>query len=556
MFSNRSSRAQSFSSLHSESGENENPNSINMDPQIDDNDQLNEWINSPEYQFTTAHPIGKILINLVGDVHKKKGTLKNTMMTDLCTSFYNGIKLERTKMNNTHATTVAEVEKALMQKELNNHSINASILPPTNFSLNPVITSTQKLSEIVKIFPKPSRFSGHQGKGEISVIEFLNALTAAQNQCKLSESEFIDRILAASTGHAHDLILEWKVNGDNASTIYHGLLVNFDNRLPPDEAKRRLTTFTIYRDSNLAKAESELQLLIGRAATKLPPGESRIAYRDMEGCQTLIHALPPYSSLTANNLYQSYTTRLGRACTLHELLTGLNQYRGVIDRDIKANGAIRTGARNMRTQQRFAGANNNMSSYNNSKFSSFNNTIDFNSSKMPPLPHPMKNNTSTSYRPQRFVKYVPNNGGNYKNNYNAGNVSNNRNNRISPSSQNNQRNFKQRLTRPQQNSGRFNRRLNNNARNNNKSPNSSKCALCGNDHYTNSCENMRDDKGKIIKIIPTLGTCSNCPNHINPRLHHPDVVCPLEKVGFLISHIEVTHGLIIRKAHALSTLSL
>ena len=89
----------------------------------------------------------------------------------------------------------------------------------------------------------------------------------------------------------------------------------------------------------MAKAESALQLLVARASSMFPPGEARSAYKNMEARSTLIRALPPYSSLKANDLYQNFTTRLGRACHMDELFRGLDQCRSSIDRDIKANGA-------------------------------------------------------------------------------------------------------------------------------------------------------------------------------------------------------------------------
>lgn len=333
------------------------------------------WTDDLDYRFTAGHPLGSILLKLVQDTTNlaRKNNTKSmvTNVEELCSAFHNGIRLERAKLSNRFENTVADVERSLMEKELNHHAINSAVMPPTVFSNIPTLTSPQKLTDIMKIFPKASKFSGNIHKdGQMSVIEFLNALTAAQRQCNLSEEEFIDRILHSSTGLAHDLILEWKTNGDDASTIYHSLLVNFDNRMSPEEAKNRLTNFVISKNSNLAKAESSIQLLVGRAAALYPPGESRNAYRNMEGCSTLIRALPPYSSLTANNLYQNYTTRFGRACTMHELFRGLDQYRGMIDRDIKANGSSVVPRFN--NNSRLASKNNNTGT----RYSSFNNSIE------------------------------------------------------------------------------------------------------------------------------------------------------------------------------------
>jgi hypothetical protein len=54
-----------------------------------------------------------------------------------------------------------------------------------------------------------------------------------------------------------------------------------------------------------------------------------------------------------------------------------------------------------------------------------------------------------------------------------------------------------------------------------------KCSLCGySNHRATDCRNIRDDGGNIKQIIPTMGTCTECPKHVFPRLHHPPTYCP------------------------------
>jgi hypothetical protein len=332
VFSNRSSRSHSVSCVCSAKDDEIVPDIPDPTQQDQGTDEVNtqRWTDNADYRFTAGHPLGNILLKILQDTTNlaRKNNTKSmaTNIEELCSSFSNGIRLERAKLGNKVENSLADVERNIIEKELNNHSINASVVPPSVFSNIPVITSSQKLLEVQKIFPKPGRFSGKINKeGHISVVEFLNSLSTAQKQLVLSEEEFIDRILTSCTGLAHDLVLEWKSNGDNASIIYHSLMVNFDDRMSPEEARLKLNNFVVRRNSNLAKAESEIQLLVGRAASLIPPGDARNAYRNMEGCTTLIRALPPYSSLTANNLYQSFTTRMGRSCTMHELFRGIDQ---------------------------------------------------------------------------------------------------------------------------------------------------------------------------------------------------------------------------------------
>jgi hypothetical protein len=174
----------------------------------------------------------------------------------------------------------------------------------------------------------------------MSVTEFLNIMKVAQDHAQLSEEEFIDRMLSCSTGLAYELLLEWKTNGENVATIYHNLLINIDKRHSADEAKQQLLSNKISRNSTPAKAESSIMLLASRAASQMPEGNSRVAYYNLEACNTIIRALPPLCSASVNNLYNQVSARLGRAVTFAELSRAINLYRVSRDSDIKANGAV------------------------------------------------------------------------------------------------------------------------------------------------------------------------------------------------------------------------
>lgn len=497
MFSNRTSRSASLGSIHSLVEEDILPPADMVGEDVPNTDRIDD----ANFKFTASHPLGNILLKMVQDqlniARRTNCKDMETNVNDLCSAFHSAIRTERANVNNKVRDTVSQVEENLMNKELNSHSINASVIPPKYYNPTPVITSPQKLTEIMRIFPKAARFSGNmQRDGQMSVVEFLNTLTAAQNQCNLSEPEFIDRILAATTGLAHDLVFDWKINGDSASTIYHSLVVNFDNRMSADEARTRLQNFTVSKNSTLAKAESTIQLLVARASTLLPPGDSRKAYKDMEGCMALIRALPPYSSLTANNMYQSYTTRLQRACTMQELFRGLDQFRGVIDKDIKTNGAQPMGGYKRIAQKSSTG--------NYSSFNTFLNTTDRG-----------KDNIGDRYR--RTIPPPPL-------------MARARQDEVSYTPRPQVRRFGAQI-RPQ-------RPLNQNRGSNSNLPRNSRanfdkksCSLCGKNHDATECRNIRDDKGKTLDILPTYGTCGKCPEYVKPRLHHPEAVCPYRVGG-------------------------
>jgi len=427
----------------------------------------------------------------------------STRLEDFCTSFHNAIRLERgitgTQLNN----VVTDVEMSLLNKELNSHKFNAAVEPPHVFSTIPVITSPQKLAEVLKVFPRYSKFSGTNKDGNMSVVEFLNSLKAAQQQCNLSEPEFLERILAASTGPAHDLILEWKSSGMDTSAIFHNLLLNYDKRITAEDARSQLVGFKANKGQDLADVEAHIIKLIGRAATALPAGETRTAYYNLEGCNALIRSLPPASSQTASNLFNSITARLGRSCTLHELSQGLNLYRNNIDKDIKSSGTDYT--KNYRKGAKY----NNSYSLMNRKYTSYN--VDTGARI------PVKNEVSYTPRPRQM---------NSRSTFNTRTPNTNSNNRLrSINNSNNTRVGNRNNTRGSFNSNRRPQYNNNNTARD-------KCSLCGwYKHKATDCKNMVDNSGQVVGVIPTMGFCSKCPSFVKDRLRHPDYLCPFRNNG-------------------------
>lgn len=483
---------------------------IERDPQFEEDWDYDP---SPHLPFMENHPLGAVLLKLAQEcVNISEKNNKKSMtfdINDLANQFYEGIRIERANTTEKLSHTVETVEQALLNKELSVHTINSAVEPPTNFSPIPVITSLQKLVEIQKIFPKPGKFSGNLSvDGNYSVIHFLNALKSAQEICKLSESEFIDRMLASTTGHAYDLILDWKTNGDKASTIFYSLVINFDMRMPCEEAKQRLSTFTVYRNSNLARAQSNIQSLVERAASFFPPGNARSSYRDMEGCLSLIKSLPQYSSLQASNLYNSYTARMGRACTMQELFRGLDQYRSVIDKDIKEHAPLPPNTYNKRFTPK---PQKPIAFKRQPKFGTYLTALENVASTGPRLVQ----------SPQNAAVRPPNRPNNPQRSNNMTPRPNNQTPAAAYNSYNNTNNYR----------GSNNFR---NARNfQNKRPMLAKCTFCGQKpHNQVGCPHMINPAtGKPVTILPTYGVCGKCPAFIRPRLRHPENICPYRVGG-------------------------
>lgn len=515
MFSRKSSRASSECS--NEGGENSHGQSCAHEKDYD-----RTKTRTPEaeiekfddaYKFTADHPLGKILLKLAQDqVNLARVTNLKSMSTnieELCEGFQEGLSLERTEHMHDAEYVASQVEEHIIHKELNSHKFSSTIAAPPSFSQVDVLHNSAKLVEAQRVFPRQGKFNGYSRDGGMSVTEFLTMLNEAQSKCNLSEEEFISRMLYSSTGMAHDLIMEWRNNGENADTIYHNLLLNFDKRLSPDDAKIQLSSFKVHKNSNLAHAQSKIMTLAGRAADSYPAGESRKAYFNLEAIAALLKSLPPASSQIVSNLNHTLTARLGRACTFTELSKALNAYRVSIDKDIRQSG------------------------YDGQK-------------KRPMPPQRMNQKMYLGPTKPRYSAYSISTG---VNGTGSNNVSDNTNKPNRPSSYGSQLNTT---------SGRFVSRPTYNNYNRSRAPNRgrgqrfganrrfgyranfntggrnyiAKCSLCGiPNHRPQECKNMRDDKGKIINMMPIPGTCNKCPLYIQPRLHHQEWICPYRPGG-------------------------
>jgi hypothetical protein len=199
-----------------------------------------------QYQFTQKHPLGQILIKLLHENTKlaEKVHLKDMEISidDLCKNFYNAQLLEKQRMRTKIMQTTSNLENALISREMNSHIINQSIAPPQHFSPTPTLLTPRQRADCMKLLPSGSnKFNGSE-KGT-SIVEFLHHLNMIQKNCHLSLPEFYEIMLGSTTGQAYLLIHSWVEGGDDPETIYHNLLVHFDKRLQPEEARIKLMNY-------------------------------------------------------------------------------------------------------------------------------------------------------------------------------------------------------------------------------------------------------------------------------------------------------------------------
>ena len=543
-FSNRSSRSSSAHSLNNLLGEDEPPAHFNahanesvymeddrssdimadaQPPELSEDNNLNPAI---QVTFTQNHPMGKILIGLLKDTFQlaKKTNVKEmeSDLTDMCTNFYNAMRLGQTNTKRQIKHASRNLEEQLIEKELNGHLLNENTDPPKCFSPTPILLTPHQRNEAMKCFPTRSpRFSGQSSRDGMDIIEFLSALKTAQEYCKLSEKEFKQFLLLCTTGRAHTLMMEWLSLGESIPTIFHSLLMHFDKRMTPEASKELLFAYRAPKNMSLKEVETNIMLWVSRASTSLPSGPSRIAYYNMEIIQTLIRSLPPISSAKVQSVFNTLSARLGRAALATELSRALNIDRHAIDVDIRQNGVDKNykyGSVTIKKPRRVA---------------SYAVSI--------PVPSPVKqnNNNNNSYYKKVGAPVTNSTRGKVYNTtattFPFRSHSHARGNQNRNSANNRQHNAKpnaQRGAHARTNFRRGNFRSNNQSKNHGTNT-GNYCSLCGKrDHLASQgCPFMVYDTGAKAGVMPTHSICAICPANVRPRLNHPAAFCPYRKAG-------------------------
>ena len=435
-------------------------------------------------EFTRNNPLGRMLLNMHSDacdMTEKTGLKELSQnMRDLCEGFYTHLQLERKLIKDEVKETAGELEKNMLSREINSHWLNQDFKPPTVFSVTPTLLTPGQRAECLRVFPtRGQKFSG-TGDNSPNVIEFLGNMRAAQEICKLSEKEFFDMVLACTTGPAHMLIMDWKAQGNTVEGLYNNLIMYYDKRITPEDARMQLQNFKAEKSSNLSKVEGKIMSLSTRASSGLPPGPAQIMQFNHEAIMALVRALPFEASNIVQNNYQILSAKLGRTCTFGELTSALNLYRRQIDLDIRNNGVegnYRSGGNNWKGKKPWKKQKNATSYAGNVQDG--------------------EGNKGKGKWSGKGEQGKMGNGKNWKGNGNRG------------QNKGQGRNF-----RPAQD-------------------NLSYCSLCGKgDHKAaDGCMFMQADNGKQILTMPTHTTCRSCPPSVNPRLNHPYQICPFRAGG-------------------------
>lgn len=489
---------------------------------VDNRDIDETGLSDRKFRATNNDPVGHILIQLLGECADQAKRNKQSMsfgVDDLCTLFYNHKLHEKHRLGHRIKQANVEWEEEMIERELNSHTLNQTVEPPTVFSPVPTLESNKQLAEVMRLVPGAGhKFSGTPGK--MSVLEYLFSLNMMQKQCMLSKPEFLQMMLASTTGKPHIYLMRRIQERDELSNIYHNLLLHYDKRIEPEEARAKLHSYKAPKSANLAEIEVHIQELAGLTTSALPEGTARNTAYNYEQVQALIKCLPPQSSIMVRNLYNQLSTKLKKPAQAGQLSRLLNNYRYTIDQDIKQHGGE---DRKYTDSRRFSSGPKPVSKFTR-KYTSY--SIQ---GGAPPEQNPGSMQTS---RPHNASGYNGNRSGfnrmaspgQYKPTFSR--PSNNSNANRTGSTRPTSFNGRQSGFGSRGNTRDKNPRFGNNRFGSNGSRDY--CSLCGRrDHKAvDGCRYMVTDSGRQVKVMPTKDTCTACPSHVQPPLSHPVHLCP------------------------------
>ena len=496
--------------------------------------------------FTQNHPLGRILLGLQNNL-KKKGIQSE----DICYDFYEAMQIDARNKERQLMQMTKLVEDNLIKKELTSHTITMDIRPPMCYAHRPTMVTVAQRNECIRLFPSRVKFGGSSKDNNMDVVEFLYAMNAAHESFKISKEEFKQMLLLCTTGKPHSLIRGWISSGYDITTIYHYLQVHFDTRLSPQEASEQLRNYKAPKTANLAQVQAHLMELASRVVTQIPEGPSRNAIFDVEMTQALIRCLPHESQQMVHTKYNELSARQGRSTTAAELSQSLHSIRHIVDQDIRRNGVERSGKPSSvetRVHRQIPGVRrfvkrpsvhlvqtplidddcydddddeSHVGSLQETEcWQDLTDEIECDCEHVPKIGRHCTGDGNLGTKVFHVGHSVANSRDMRPNKDKiGGNMVKNNSNGFSVRSKSNSVNKVNNYRKGNESNMQFRK--------------GNYCSLCGKQTHTavDCCFNMVDDNGKRVRVLPTHSTCTECPQHVVPRLNHPIPLCPYRKTG-------------------------
>ncbi len=428
------------------------------------------------------------------------------------------------------------LNQKLLDRELSYHDQTETIHPPTVFSPRDVLNNAEsKITAANNSFPTKKKFSGSNHISQPSIVEFLINMNAAQRKCNLSEKEFTEYLNLCCTGPVFETVSCMIDAGKTLNEIYQGLLMAFDTRMKPKDAKKSLEQYRPPYGATLNSVSTDIMKLGQRACLGYKKNAQGAAYDNL--CiDALLDKLPEPVQILAESTFQELNSRLKRAPTFSDLLRALTKYGSSIDKEFQ---------RLRRSKPERSGFNPNpyfkpraiksaqIYQINRAPGGKMDRKEEiFKDTRIQPRNHPNRMPRNSNQKVYVATQENQRNGGNRYNNGNNYNNEGSRNNLYGGNKYNsnnrNSYNGGDKNYRNRDNQSRYN---NNSPRQLNKTglPGKVYCQLCGrNDSHKakDVCYAIRDDNGKVVPMNPSQGTCGICKRDFNKTLYHPEEFCP------------------------------
>lgn len=461
----------------------------------------------PNFKSTVYDGLGRIILDFMAQIKEvsKKANVPFHKDTDEICEEYSGYleglnTLIEDRVENQVQHKVEKELKKYKNERLSRSYMNQTetIFPPNKFNEICVSRpSDHRLALLNSAFPTKHKFDG---TGRPSVVEFLRNLNHAQAQCNLSKTEFLDHMLRCTTGAVYEELAGMVDGNIPIEEIYNTLLVKYDRRKKPEQAKIELESYTAPSDATLAAVQSKIMSL-GQRACLLYASEARTIAYNFDCIKALIKALPKASYNDALKLLQDLNHEYERSPTYSEFVSAISRYAPNIDYNYKEEKGLRIRKMSEDYRQKMNFANKNP--FKRAEVTRRHATI-----------------KQLDRRPPAFAEKR------YDNNFSR------------PNSQPNNNYNGNRFNRHRQSNDRYPQNknsYNNSYRNKPGNPNKESlgirgkhhCSLCGsNTHSASSgCFKMRNDFGRLVFCPPSSGSCDRCEREEGKILYHPANLC-------------------------------
>ncbi len=453
----------------------------------------------PKVIATKADPLGYFVLSNYIDMHNLANKeASNKDIVKFCTRFIKNQKLQhKTWKKNTEMETrkVVKEENAKSTKRhftaFNTHS---GIKAPPHFSTIATLEKDQRIKVANSTFPAKGTFCG---KKPPYVTEFLNDMNQAQAVMKVSRSEFKMYLQRSTSGEAYTLVAQSFQMGLSIESVYHSLLLTYDNQISTQEAAAKLLNFKAAKTMGFPRVVGTIRNLASRAAVHYTSPEERANVFNITATDALKRSLPTYSKNLVSETQVQLSHELGHAPTYHELTASLYRHNDAMDQDIQTNGVAHNYNGDLSLYKK-AGSHDKEKEKEKNKDhkSEHKNKNGYQNSKIDVTKHYQKSGSikeiSTKPDHQKSGKQHRNSyGNNYGNN-------------------NGNSNGKQDYHIPYGNSAKR------------------YCGACGQNTHQSSdgCKLLRDDEGRQVHQALTSGYCSVCFKRYEKKLYHAEVYCP------------------------------